>query len=55
LAEKELEGKISGRRSISKIDFQAKGVIYLPPQARSSTLLQLPKVRTMRFLKSESN
>ena len=41
-AEKELADKASGQRVISKEDCQAKGVIYLPPQARFSKLLALP-------------
>ena len=43
LAEKELEGKGSGRRQIGKEDYQAKGVMYLPPESRFSSLLQLPE------------
>jgi type I restriction enzyme M protein len=42
-AEKELEGKGSGRRAIGKEDYQAKGVMYLPPKARFSYLLGLPE------------
>jgi type I restriction enzyme M protein len=41
-AEQELEGKGSGRRKIGKEDYQAKGVMYLPPKARFSYLLKLP-------------
>ena len=43
LAEKELTGKGSGRRTIGKEDYQAKGVMYLPPTARFSHLLSLPE------------
>ena len=43
LAEKELAGKGSGRRAIGKEDYQAKGVMYLPPKARFSYLLALPE------------
>ena len=43
IAEKELAGKGSGRRAIGKEDYQAKGVMYLPPQARFSNLLDLPE------------
>jgi type I restriction enzyme M protein len=43
LAEKELAGKGSGRRTIGKEDYQAKGVMYLPPAARFSHLLSLPE------------
>jgi len=42
-AEKELAGKGTGRRAIGKEDYQAKGVMYLPPQARFSHLLALPE------------
>jgi hypothetical protein len=41
--EKELEGKGSGRRTIGKEDYQAKGCMYLPPKARFSHLLALPE------------
>lgn len=41
--EQELKSKGSGRRGISKIDFQAKGVMYLPEEARFSKLLELPE------------
>jgi len=43
LAEEELEGKGSGRRKIGKEDYQAKGVMYLPPTSRFSHLLSLPE------------
>lgn len=43
IAEKELAGKGSGRRAIGKEDYQAKGVMYLPPPARFSELLDLPE------------
>lgn len=43
LAEKELAGKGTGRRTIGKADYQAKGVMYLPPAARFSKLLDLPE------------
>lgn len=43
IAEKELKGKGSGRRAIGKEDYQAKGVMYLPPQARFSKLLDMPE------------
>ncbi len=42
-AEKELEGKASGRRTIGKTDYQARGVMYLPKEAGFSTLLNLPE------------
>jgi type I restriction enzyme M protein len=33
----------SRQRSLSKIDYQARGVMYLPPEARWSQLMQLPE------------
>ena len=42
-AERELEGKGSGRRKIGKEDYQARGVMYVPPEARFSHLLALPE------------
>lgn len=45
-AQKEIERQAEdkrGRRSISKIDYQAKGVLYIPDEARFSTLLNLPE------------
>ena len=42
-AEKEFVGKGSGRRTIGKEDYQAKGVMFLPPTARFSHLLSLPE------------
>jgi type I restriction enzyme M protein len=42
-AKKALEGKGSGRRTIGKTDYHAKGVLYLPEAARFSYLLHLPE------------
>jgi type I restriction enzyme M protein len=42
IAEKELAGKGSGRRAIGKEDYQAKGVLYVPPEARYHKLRDLP-------------
>ncbi|HPO14263.1 MAG TPA: class I SAM-dependent DNA methyltransferase [Candidatus Hydrogenedentes bacterium] len=43
-AEKEIGQKTAGkRRQPGKIDYQAKGVLYLPEQARLKTLLHLPE------------
>lgn len=42
-AEKELAGKGTGRRGIGKEDYQAKGVMFLPPTARFTHLLALPE------------
>src|SRR5579859_5354243 len=36
-----LAGKSTSRRQIGKADFQARGVLFLPDQARFSRLLQL--------------
>ena len=41
--EKELAGKGTGRRTIDKEDYQAKGVMFLPPTARFSYLLAMPE------------
>jgi type I restriction enzyme M protein len=41
--EAELKGKATGRRTIGKTDYQAKGVVYIPDEARFSRLLQLPE------------
>lgn len=43
IADKELKGKGTGRRKIGKEDYQAKGVMYVPPEARFSWLLSLPE------------
>ena len=43
LAQKELEGKGTGRRTIGKLDYQARGVMYLPQKARFSSLLSRPE------------
>jgi len=42
-AKQELAGKSTGRRTIGKADYQARGVLYLPEKARFSTLLKLPE------------
>jgi type I restriction enzyme M protein len=42
-AEKQLAGKGTGRRLVNKSDYQARGVMYLPPDARFSHLLNLPE------------
>lgn len=42
-AQKEIEGKGSARRTPSKTDYSAKGVLYLPEAARFSYLLNLPE------------
>ena len=40
---KEIEGKRAGRRKIGPADYQARGVLYLPEEARFSSLLKLPE------------
>ena len=42
-AQAKLTRKSGGRRTIGKADYQAQGVLYLPEQARFSTLLDLPE------------
>ena len=39
----ELEGKGTGRRATGKMDYHARGVVYLPDKARFSYLLKLPE------------
>ena len=42
--EQELQGQAAGsRRQISKIDYQARGVMYIPPEARWQGLMALPE------------
>ena len=43
LAERELAGTSTGRRTIGKIDYQARGVLYLPDAARFARLLAQPE------------
>ena len=40
-AEAELAGTSTGRRQISKANYQARGILYLPEQARFTMLLEL--------------
>lgn len=40
-AEAELAGSSTGRRHIGKANYQAQGVLYLPPQSRFANLLLL--------------
>ncbi len=42
-AQAKLTSQGSGRRTIGKADYQARGVLYLPETARFSNLLQLPE------------
>ena len=43
VAQKELEGRGTDRRAVGKIDYQARGVMYLPEASRFSKLLNLPE------------
>jgi len=43
VAQAEVEGKSTGRRKVGKTDYQARGVLYLPEQARFSALIELPE------------
>jgi len=43
VAQKELEGKGTGRRVIGKADYQAKSVLFLPESARFQNLLLKPE------------
>jgi type I restriction enzyme M protein len=42
-AEEELAGRSIGRRMVGKTDYQARGVLYLPEEARFQKLLMLPE------------
>lgn len=42
LVQKQLEGTATGRRRISKTDYQAEGVVFVPDHARYAYLLELP-------------
>jgi type I restriction enzyme M protein len=42
-ATKDIEKKKSGRRSVGKTDYHAKGILYLPEKARFAKLLALPE------------
>jgi type I restriction enzyme M protein len=53
-AETELKGKGGGRRAVGKLDYQAKGVVYLPDEARFSRLLQLPESADIGKLLNEA-
>jgi type I restriction enzyme M protein len=50
VAEKELAGEAEGRWEIGKLDYQAKGVMYVPEEARFGRLLRLPEGEDMRIL-----
>jgi type I restriction enzyme M protein len=42
-AEREINQQSTGRRKVGKTDYQARGVMYLPDEARFSHLLNLPE------------
>src|SRR4051794_23975473 len=42
-AEADLAGRSSGRRTTGKADYQSRGVLYLPDQARFARLVELPE------------
>ncbi len=42
-AEAELAGRSTSRRQVGPVDYHARGVMYMPPEARFSRLLQLPE------------
>ncbi len=42
-AEAKIQKASTGRRKIGKVDYQAEGVVYLPPEARFGALLALPE------------
>ena len=42
-AQAEIEGQGTGRRKVGKTDYQARGILYLPEQARFSALINLPE------------
>ena len=42
-AQSQLKGKTSSRRGVSKADYQALGVMFLPENARFSSLVSLPE------------
>lgn len=42
-AEAKIQKAATGRRKIGKVDYQAEGVVYLPPEARFGALLALPE------------
>jgi type I restriction enzyme M protein len=43
IAQREFAGQTTGRRAIGKLDYQARNVLYVPEEARFSTLLNLPE------------
>jgi len=61
-AAKDLEGKNTGRRTIGKIDYQDKGILFLPEKSRFSCLIGLPEStdigkaidEAMRFIEEDN-
>jgi type I restriction enzyme M protein len=56
VAKEKLEGQAQGRRrrGISKVQFQAEGVMYLPDEARFSNLLDLPEGESIRMMVNDA-
>lgn len=55
--QQELEASIrreGRRRTIGKADYQARGVLFIPEQARFSHLLKLPKAKHRLYLVREA-
>ena len=53
-AEEELKGQhITGRRQVSKLDYQARGVMYIPEAARWSGLMRLPEATVLNVKMQE--
>jgi len=52
IAQQQLEGQAQGRRrrGIGKEHYQARGVMYLPDEARFSNLLDLPECESIRMM-----
>lgn len=53
-AEKRLTGTATARRKVGKTDYQADGVLYLPPEARFGYLLKLPEGQNLAKAISEA-
>jgi type I restriction enzyme M protein len=47
IAEQKLQGQATGRRRIDATDYQAQGVMYLPPEARWGRLMALPDTENL--------
>ncbi|MBI4025623.1 MAG: type I restriction-modification system subunit M N-terminal domain-containing protein [Verrucomicrobia bacterium] len=53
-AETELKGRSTGRRVIGNLDYQAKGVVFLPDEARFSRLMLVEESRDIGKLLNEA-